>query len=291
MHLATRPPPARILHIDRAIRANTWPNAQTLANQLEVNEREIRRGITHLRDRLGAPLEFDPVRNGYVNSEPSYRLPFFQLTEGELVALLLAGRLLGSYRGTPFEQDLQRAFARLSELLPEAVTVRLDALSDCLAVLPETRADYDPEILSALAAAIVGQPRVVARRRVNDAVPLAPPPTRGRLVEPLEGQSLVGAEHVDRGDGLRPAVGVSPSHDRAGRVQLAQGGQAAPELHQDKPALLRGELSAPEEQPEHPRQAGSFVLHRSILRYVSNSTSTPVSRSGRVAGPVTPAAG
>ncbi len=64
MHLAARPPLARIMLIDRAIRAGTWPNAHTLADQLEVNERTIRRDITHLRDRLGAPLEFDPVRNG-----------------------------------------------------------------------------------------------------------------------------------------------------------------------------------------------------------------------------------
>ena len=136
MHLASRPPLARIMAIDQAVRAGRWPNARTLAEQLEVQPRTIRRDIAYMRDQLRAPLEFDAARHGFYYTEPAYRLPYFQMTEGELVALLLAERLLGQYRGTPFEQDLHRAFARITQLLPESVSVRLDALADCLSVLP-----------------------------------------------------------------------------------------------------------------------------------------------------------
>src|SRR4051812_26640496 len=106
MHTSARPPLARIMAIDQALRTNSWPNARTLADQLEVAPRTIRRDITYLRDQLHAPVEFDPVQHGYFYSESTFRLPYFQLTEGELVALLLAERLLRQYRGTPYEQDL-----------------------------------------------------------------------------------------------------------------------------------------------------------------------------------------
>jgi predicted DNA-binding transcriptional regulator YafY len=65
MILASRPPLARIMAIDQSVRAGDWPNARTLARQLEVSPRTIRRDITYLRDQLRAPIEFDPTRNGY----------------------------------------------------------------------------------------------------------------------------------------------------------------------------------------------------------------------------------
>jgi predicted DNA-binding transcriptional regulator YafY len=153
MILASRPPLVRIMAIDQSVRAGTWPNARKLSRQLEVCPRTIRRDITYLRDQLRAPIEFNPVHRGYYYTEPSFRLSYFQVTEGELIALLLAEQVLRQYRGTPFEQDLHRAFTKLAELLPETVSVQLDALSDCLSVLPAVRIDYDPVIFAALAGA------------------------------------------------------------------------------------------------------------------------------------------
>jgi predicted DNA-binding transcriptional regulator YafY len=160
MRQASRPPLARMMVIDQAVRAGRWPNATTLAARLEVDPRTIRRDITYMRDRLGAPLEYDQNHNGYHYSAATYQLPFFAVTEGEAIALLLAGRLLGQYRGTPFEGDLRRAFAKLSELLPDAVSVRIDAIGDCLTVLPAMETDYDPKIFTALAKAAVEERRV-----------------------------------------------------------------------------------------------------------------------------------
>lgn len=160
MHLASRPPLARIMMIDRAIRSGSWPNATTLGADLEVDPRTVRRDINYMRDRLGAPIAFDSRRNGYGYAEPSYRLPFLQMTEGELVALLLAERMMHQFQGTPFERDLDRAFARLAELLPDAVTVHLGAAADCLAVLPTARIDYDPATFATLAGAAIRRRRV-----------------------------------------------------------------------------------------------------------------------------------
>ena len=100
----------RIAALDRAVRAGEYPNAKTIARLLEVSHRTVQRDVEFLRDRLGAPLEYDPVRNGYVYRDPAFRLPFLTLTEGELVALFLAERVLQQYRGTPYAADLARAF-------------------------------------------------------------------------------------------------------------------------------------------------------------------------------------
>ncbi|MBV8382995.1 MAG: WYL domain-containing protein [Planctomycetaceae bacterium] len=98
------------------------------------------------------------MRNGYYYREPVYRLPFLPATEGELVALMLAEQLLRQYRGTPYERDLRRAFAKMTALLPDEVTVRLDEAADCLSVMPAVEIAYDPEAFAALASAL-------ARRR------------------------------------------------------------------------------------------------------------------------------
>ena len=49
---------------------------------------------------------------------------------------------------------------RLSELLPDGVSVRLDAIADFLSVLPAVQADYDPELFCAVMRAAVGRRRL-----------------------------------------------------------------------------------------------------------------------------------
>jgi predicted DNA-binding transcriptional regulator YafY len=136
VRLASRPPLARLLAIDAAIGNGSYPTATALALQLEVSPRTIYRDIDLLRDQLQAPVIFDPRRNGYCYTEPNYRLPAVRLTEGELVALAVAERVLQQYRGTSFEADLRQAFARICGWLPESVTVDLAALGDCFSVQP-----------------------------------------------------------------------------------------------------------------------------------------------------------
>jgi predicted DNA-binding transcriptional regulator YafY len=111
-----------------------------------VDRRTIRRDIDYLRDQLHAPIEFDCVRNGYHYTEPTYSLPLPQLTQGEMVSLYLSQWVMRQFRGTPFERDLRHAIKRLSELLPDEVSVRLDLIADFLSVVPGVQADYDPEL-------------------------------------------------------------------------------------------------------------------------------------------------
>ncbi len=160
MYQAARPPLRRIMVIDQELRANRWPNTARLARVLEVTVRTVRRDVAYLRYQLRAPIQFDPVHNGYHYTEPSYRLPFLQLTQGELIALFLAERMMRQVEGTPFESDLRAAIEKLGTMLPDGVSVRLDAMTDVLSVLPGARPDYDPESFCALATAVVCRRRV-----------------------------------------------------------------------------------------------------------------------------------
>jgi predicted DNA-binding transcriptional regulator YafY len=101
MRVSARPVLERLQVIDSAIRRHQWPNARTLARELEVTPRTIQRDIAFLRYRLRAPINFDTSRNGFYYTDPSYRLPYFQMTQGELVALLVASQVMHQYRGTP----------------------------------------------------------------------------------------------------------------------------------------------------------------------------------------------
>ena len=150
-----RCPLARIAQIDRAIRAGGWPNAATLARELEVSPRTVQRDIVFLRDRLRAPVEFDCHRNGYRYSQAGFRLPFFQLSEGELVALFLAERLLQQYRGTYFEIQLEHAFAKMLDWLPGPVSVDLSRVAETLSVTPTVLTVRDVETFRTISRAVL----------------------------------------------------------------------------------------------------------------------------------------
>ncbi len=137
---ATRPLMRRMQEIDLALRTKKWPTDKTLAVDLQVDPRTVRRDLEFMRYEQNAPIAFDRARRGYYYTEPTYRLPLLQMTQGELLALYFSERLLRQFRGTPFEADLRQAIAKLGEMLPDGVTVRLDAIADFLSVLPAVQA-------------------------------------------------------------------------------------------------------------------------------------------------------
>jgi predicted DNA-binding transcriptional regulator YafY len=73
--------------IDHALRAERWPTDKTLAADLEVDPRTIRRDLEFMRDEHHAPIEFDRVRRGYYYADPTFRLPLVQTGQGEMLAL------------------------------------------------------------------------------------------------------------------------------------------------------------------------------------------------------------
>jgi predicted DNA-binding transcriptional regulator YafY len=153
----------RIAALDRAVRAGEFPNAGTLADRLEVGRRTVQRDIEFLRDRLGMPLEYDPARHGYYYTDPTYPLPLLALTEGELVALFLAERVLAQYRGTPYAPDLARAFHKITAGLTDRVTIDLGHLDRLHSFRTTAAPELDPELFRRLDAAIRRRDRLRLR--------------------------------------------------------------------------------------------------------------------------------
>jgi proteasome accessory factor B len=120
---STRPPLARMLRIHEALMANSMPNCPGLADELEVTGKTIQRDLEFMRDQLGLPLAYDAQRFGYYYTEPVAAFPGMQVSEGELMALFVAQKALAQYRGTVFEKPLASAFRKLTESLPEQISV------------------------------------------------------------------------------------------------------------------------------------------------------------------------
>jgi len=115
---------ARLLELDRRIRAGEYPNCLSFSADWEVSQKTAQRDIDYLRDQLGAPIEYDRERKGFYYTDRSWFLPALSLSEGDLFKLLVASRALEQYEGTPVARDLERIYSRIAELMPERISVR-----------------------------------------------------------------------------------------------------------------------------------------------------------------------
>jgi len=115
---------ARLMALDGQIRDGQFPNCLTFSKRWEVSQKTVQRDIDFLRDQLGAPLGYDREKKGFFYTDEHWFLPSVSLSEGELVATLLAARALEQYRGTPIAADLERIVRKLSDLLPEQVEIQ-----------------------------------------------------------------------------------------------------------------------------------------------------------------------
>jgi proteasome accessory factor B len=117
--IGNRPSIFRMKRLFDLLKRETYPNCQQLAAELETSAKTIQRDITFLRDQLGLPLEYDPQEHGYYFTEPVHDFPTVQVTQGELLALLVAQKAIEQYRGTPYHGQLETAFAKLLAPLGE----------------------------------------------------------------------------------------------------------------------------------------------------------------------------
>jgi predicted DNA-binding transcriptional regulator YafY len=118
----------RLLELDRRLRNNEYPNCTSFAAEWEVSGKTVQRDIEFLKDRMGAPIEYDALKRGFCYTEPTFMLPAVQMNEGELAALLMGSRMLEPFQGTPMAEKLKAVFEKLSALLPDNITVRPEEL-------------------------------------------------------------------------------------------------------------------------------------------------------------------
>jgi predicted DNA-binding transcriptional regulator YafY len=144
----------RILCIDEEIRNGTYPNANRLAKQFEVSSRTILRDLEYLQDIYNAPLKYNSSKRGFYYTESTFFIKSIFLSEGELFSIALFDQLLVQYRNTPLEQTLRIVFDKISQSLPEKVSVQSSFLTSKLSFIPEAVAKINPSVFEALFVAL-----------------------------------------------------------------------------------------------------------------------------------------
>jgi predicted DNA-binding transcriptional regulator YafY len=140
----------RMLAMDAAIRAGSYPTIAVFMNRFEVSERTVHGDLTFMRERYHAPLRYDRVNGGYCYTDTTWVLPSFFVTEGELLAFFLSVELTRRYLGTAFETPLRKLVDLLASSLPDAVHVDLSALTQHYTFQPGATVDADATLLMTL---------------------------------------------------------------------------------------------------------------------------------------------
>jgi len=116
------------MEIDRRIREGEYPNADKLAEDLEVSRRVIFNDREFMINRLGAPIEYDRKRGGWFYTDKTWVLPGMIVTEGELMAFFLSVEISKRFLGTNLESSLRAAVEKISKGVKGPVSVDMDTL-------------------------------------------------------------------------------------------------------------------------------------------------------------------
>lgn len=163
MRSAKKPALRRLWMIDRELRSKKYPTADELASLAEVDTKTIRRDLQSMQTDYQAPIEYNRNRQGWEYTCETYRLPAVIITEGELVAMFLAGQALRQAVGTPYEADLKCAIQKLSEFLPDEVSLHWQALDQAQSFHQTVTCLQDIDVFRQLADAAIHRRRLRIR--------------------------------------------------------------------------------------------------------------------------------
>ena len=142
-----------MLRIHQAIQAGKYPNAMKLAKELEVSTKSVHRDLDFMRDRLELPLEWNAGRRGYHYTAEVSTFPAVQISEGELIALVVAEKALQQYRGTSFEKPLLSALKKMEQSLPDTISISLSDVEQTISFRMRAEPILNLEVFDALAKA------------------------------------------------------------------------------------------------------------------------------------------
>jgi len=105
----------RIYFFHQQLKADRFPNAQSLMKEFELSRATAHRDISYMRDRLLAPLTFNASRKGFCYTENDFSLPF----EESPKILFLMGLLnkMADEAGLGSLPEMKKLEKRLSQLI------------------------------------------------------------------------------------------------------------------------------------------------------------------------------
>ena len=238
-------PTARVLALLEILQSGGTRTVADLADRLGVDERTVRRYVSHLVD-LGVPVESLRGRYGGVHLVPGYRMPPLMLTDDEALAVVagLVGSR-GSSRAGAGGPAAESATSKLLRVLPRPLARRLDA------VLSGVRFTEPPAPADAVQAAHL----LTAAEAARDRRPLALDYTDSqgrrstRTVHPYGVVAHSGRWYVTAADPGAADPGAAPLRtfrvDRIVTATLLPGSFDVPEGFDAAAALLSSVAGAP----------------------------------------------
>ena len=116
--------------------------ANALAHDLGVTGRTVQRDLALMRDRLGAPVEWDAPGGTYFYARTCDLLPLVRLGPGEAFALAAAAHAFAAGDGAPLGPKLVAAMEKLTPLIGGVVSFPLAALGTVLSAPPRAPAEF-----------------------------------------------------------------------------------------------------------------------------------------------------
>lgn len=123
----------RIGQIHQALCNDEAITAETLAAEIEVSTRTIKRDIDVMRDCLNVPVEWSASRHSYVLTRPCPTLPFLRMNPREALVLALAGRMSSRLAGSAIGRVFSAMLEKVAPLFGHAVSLRVDVAASVLA--------------------------------------------------------------------------------------------------------------------------------------------------------------
>lgn len=69
----------RMIAMDAAIRANTYPSVRTFIDRFEISERTVRLDLAFMRERLNAPLDHHRSRGNSYRLRSLYKIALIRI--------------------------------------------------------------------------------------------------------------------------------------------------------------------------------------------------------------------
>jgi len=187
-----------MLRIHQALQSGRPTNASTLGRELEVSTKTIQRDLEFMRDRLDLPIEYDSHQHGLIYTEEVKAFPTVQITEGELLALVIAEKAFQQYRGTHFERPLLSAIRKISESLPDTISLSLSDVQQTISFRTRAEPIQDLQVFDMLAKATADRRQLQLTYRKPGKVE-----TEQRLVDPYHLANINGEWYLFAFDHLR----------------------------------------------------------------------------------------
>lgn len=113
----------RVLWVHQRLGGGRPATAISLARELEVSDRTIKRDIEWMRAHLGADIVWEPATHSYRCHGPVGQLPLLRLDADEALALMLASQAFAAWGGSPLGRALTAALGKVTEVVGSAVSL------------------------------------------------------------------------------------------------------------------------------------------------------------------------